>query len=99
MWTSIIPPARLLALRKLDAHYSTRLTLRLISLTLSILSLIAFSSAIPSWQSTFFHSGGPIKGDWTDFLPLLPLSLTIFTDIWTIHYTIRRCHPPRPDAM
>jgi hypothetical protein len=96
MYSSLIHPDRRHALSKLDRRWKTRLNLRLSSLFLTLLSTIAFAASIPTWQASFFHASGPIRGDWTDGLTLLPLSLILFTDVLIISHTIRLCHPPSP---
>lgn len=93
---SLIHRDRRHALHKLDRRWKTRLNLRISSLFLTLLSTIAFAASIPTWQSSFFHASGPIRGDWTDGLTLLPLSLILFTDVLIISHTVRLCHPPSP---
>ena len=95
MYSSLIHRDRRHALHKLDRRWQTRLNLRLSSLLLTILAIIAFAASIPTWQASFFHASGAIRGDWTDGLTLVPLCLILFTDVLVISHTIRLCHPPR----
>lgn len=94
MWTHLIHPDRRHALRKLDARWKARLNLRITSLIFAILSTIAFSASIPTWQASFFHASGPIHGDWSDGLVLAPLAIVLFVDVYAISHTIRLCRPP-----
>ena len=96
MWTSLINLDRRRALQKLDKRWRTRLSLRLSSLFLTLLTLIAFSATIPTWQASFFHASGPLRGDWTDGLILAPLAIILFTDLLTISHSLRLCRPPDP---
>ena len=95
MYSSLIHRDRRHALRKLDRRWQTRLNLRLSSLLLTILAIIAFAASIPTWQASFFHASGGFRGDWTDGVTLIPLCLILFTDVLVISHTIRFCHPPR----
>ena len=99
MWSTAIHPDRRRALRKLDKQWLARLNLRLVSLTFTLFSFIAFTACIPTWSNTFFHATGAIRGDWTDGLPLLPLILILFFDIYTIRHTICLCHPPNAKTI
>ncbi|KAI1608830.1 hypothetical protein EDD37DRAFT_383493 [Exophiala viscosa] len=47
------------------------------SLTASLIALSLFAAAIPQWNHNFFHSTGPSRGDWTDGVPLGPLTVAL----------------------
>ena len=51
----------------------------------AILSISGFVSVIPRWNSTFRHNSGPATGDWTDGMPLGPVShgLTLASQLLT----------------
>lgn len=99
MVPNLIHPDRRHALQKLDKRWKTRLNLRLSSLLFTLLATIAFSASISTWQTTFFHASGPIRGDWTDGAVLAPLAIILFTDVLIISHTIRLCHPPGATAV
>lgn len=37
-------------------------------------SIAAFAFVIPKWNATFRHNTGPQRGDWTDGMPIAPVS-------------------------
>jgi uncharacterized membrane protein YagU involved in acid resistance len=43
----------------------------------SVVAISLFAAAIPSWNQNFFHSTGPNRGDWTDGMPLGPLTFAM----------------------
>jgi uncharacterized membrane protein YagU involved in acid resistance len=51
------------------------LGLHLVGLVTALLSIALFAAAIPRWNANFFHSRGPNRGDWTDGMPLAPLTV------------------------
>jgi hypothetical protein len=99
MFTHLISPERRRALHKLDRQWQGRLNTRIASTTFTLLSLIAFSASIPTWSAHFIHDSGPIRGDWTDSVPLIPLSLILCVDVFVLSHTIRLCHPPAARPM
>ncbi|OAG38170.1 hypothetical protein AYO21_07630 [Fonsecaea monophora] len=59
-------------------HYRLRrrfiTALHLASLLASLIAISLFAAAIPRWNANFFHNTGPNRGDWTDGMPLGPLT-------------------------
>ncbi|OCT54183.1 hypothetical protein CLCR_00303 [Cladophialophora carrionii] len=43
----------------------------------SVIAISLFAAAIPSWNQNFFHNTGPNRGDWTDGMPLGPLTFAM----------------------
>lgn len=62
------------------------LVLHSLNVTFSLVSTGIFIAVIPIWNANFFHSTGPVRGDWPDSLPIIPLVLTF---IASSHYLIR----------
>ncbi|EXJ92997.1 hypothetical protein A1O3_01553 [Capronia epimyces CBS 606.96] len=56
----------------------------------SLIATALFSAAIPKWNANFFHNTGPSSGDWTDGMPLGPLTFSfLYHAIVLIHARIR----------
>jgi hypothetical protein len=51
--------------------------LHIASFLASVIAVSLFAAAIPSWNRNFFHSTGPTRGDWTDGMPLGPLTFAL----------------------
>lgn len=60
------------------------------SLTASLIALSLFAAAIPQWNLNFFHSTGPSRGDWTDGMPLGPLTVAL------LYHAVVLVHPYLP---
>ena len=55
--------------------------LHVLSLLSSLIAISVFAAAIPSWNKNFFHDSGPNRGDWTDGMPLGPLTFALLYHI------------------
>ena len=51
--------------------------LHITSLVSSLIAISLFSAAVPRWNANFFHNTGPTRGDWTDAMPLGPLTFAV----------------------
>lgn len=49
--------------------------LHVVGLLASLIAISLFAAAIPTWNKNFFHTTGPNRGDWTDGMPLAPLTV------------------------
>lgn len=63
--------------RMIDNGHSSSLlrtvVLRLFAALFALLGLSLFAAAIQPWNMTFVHAKSPIKGDWQDALPIIPV--------------------------
>ena len=65
--------------------------LHILSLLASLIAVSLFAAAILSWNRNFFHNTGPNKGDWTDGVPIAPLSLAaLYHAMVLIHVQLQR---------
>lgn len=72
---SLIPASLKSELAVADPRWRSKTVLHLITVNLSLVAIILFSTSIVLWNDNFFHSSGPSRGDWTDGFPLAPLSV------------------------
>jgi hypothetical protein len=59
----------------------------LVGLVTAFLSIALFAAAIPRWNANFFHSRGPNRGDWTDGMPLAPLTVAFIFHVVALAQT------------
>lgn len=65
--------------------------LHLVSMLACVIAISLFSAAIPAWNKNFFHNTGPTRGDWTDGMPLGPLTFAmLYHGIVLIHTKVQK---------
>ncbi|RMZ75787.1 hypothetical protein DV738_g5272, partial [Chaetothyriales sp. CBS 135597] len=79
-----------------QSRLKVKLSLYILTLLTSLVSLSLFAAAIPMWNANFFHAAGPVRGDWTDGLPLGPLGITILSMLAMLAYTLVKRKAPSP---
>ncbi|RMZ81710.1 hypothetical protein DV737_g2411, partial [Chaetothyriales sp. CBS 132003] len=82
-----------------DPRWKLKLGLYILTLLTSLLAISLFAAAIPEWNANFFHTSGPIRGDWTDGLPLGPLSLSVLSTLAMLLYRLIKKKFPSPTRV
>ncbi|RMD41232.1 hypothetical protein DV735_g3894, partial [Chaetothyriales sp. CBS 134920] len=81
-----------------QSRLKLKLGLYTLTFLFSLVALSLFAAAIPQWNANFFHAAGPVRGDWTDGLPLGPLSLTLLSMLAMLGYTFTKKQAPAPST-
>ncbi|RMZ88026.1 hypothetical protein DV736_g4744, partial [Chaetothyriales sp. CBS 134916] len=84
------------ALGRADPRWKLKLSLYILTLLASLIAVSLFAAIIPEWNANFFHTAGPIRGDWTDGLPLGPLGLALISTLAMLLYTVIKRKSPSP---
>ncbi|KAL1970189.1 hypothetical protein VTN77DRAFT_6594 [Rasamsonia byssochlamydoides] len=83
--------------RLLDAGNSPWLlrktVIRALTAPLALVASASFAAAIMPWNQNFVHTNGPIKGDWQDSIPVVPLGLAFVYNLFATIYVLWNAQP------
>jgi hypothetical protein len=82
-------------------RFRRRLTtaLHVVGLLVGLIAISLFAASIPRWNNHFFHNAGPERGDWTDGMPLGPLTFAFLYHVVVLaHGRVRQSQQPHAAA-